>query len=115
MPKSKAKMMADLRARRKWEEERPMRERSELFVDFCKTFPGAFTVDVAPATDADPDLKEPIRVRLKFDETIKPDLVRYAHRSGMSVDLLFDRLTEEVVERMRKRGLIPDRPRDLIE
>ena len=34
---------------------------------------------------------------------------------GMDIELLFDKLTEEVVERMRRRKMIPDTVRHLVE
>ena len=115
MPKSKAKMMADLRDRRRVERKAMLKERSEMFVDVCRTFPDCFTVNVAPATDADPDLTDPVRVRLVFPDRIKPELADYAHRRDMSVDDLFDKLTEEVIERMRRRKMVPDVDRHIVE
>ena len=67
------------------------------------------------AVGADPDLKDPIRVRLKFDESLRPALVKFAHMKDMDIELLFDKLTEEVVERMRRRKMIPDTVRHLVE
>ena len=99
----------------KGETRRHARRRRELFVLFCHAFPGAFTVNVQPALEADPDLKDPIRVRLKFDEKLRPVLVKFAHMKGLDIEELFDMLTEEVVERMRRRKMIPDVVRHLVE
>ena len=82
---------------------------------FTHAFPGAFTINVQPAVGADPELKDPILVRLKFDESLRPALVKFAHMKDMDIELLFDKLTEEVVERMRRRKMIPDTVRHLVE
>ena len=97
--------------------ERPDRSHPGPFGAFLFThaFPGAFTINVQPAVGADPDLKDPILVRLKFDESLRPALVKFAHMKGMDIELLFDKLTEEVVERMRRRKMIPDTVRHLVE
>ena len=42
-------------------------------------------------------------------------LVKFAHMKGLDIEELFDMLTEEVVERMRRRKMIPDVVRHLVE
>ena len=115
MTTSNARKQARYRDRKKVRDEAMSKERSDLFVLFSHAFPGAFTINVQTAVGADPDLKDPIRVRLKFDESLRPALVKFAHTKGMDIELLFDKLTEEVVERMRRRKMIPDTVQHLVE
>ena len=103
------------RDREREKHEAMLKERSDLFVLFCHAFPGAFTVNVQPVIEDDLDLKDPIRVRLNFDAALRPVLVKFAHMKGLDIEELFDKLTEEVVERMRRRKMIPDTPRHLVE
>ena len=115
MTTKNARKQKAYRDRKKVKQDAMLEERRELFVLFCHAFPGAFTVNVQPALEADPDLKDPIRVRLKFDEKLRPVLVKFAHIKGLDIEELFDMLTEEVVERMRRRKMIPDVVRHLVE
>lgn len=90
--------------------------RKALFVDLWKAFPvGTFRVSVDPVLDADPDLKDPIRVKLYSSEDIKPQLAAFALARGMDPEYLIDQVTEEIVSRMRTRGMVSDVDRDLVE
>ena len=93
-----------------------LKERSDLFVELWKVFPvGTFRVSVDPVLDADPELNNPIRVRLYFADDIKPQLAAFALARGMDPEYLIDQVTEEIVARMRKRGMVSDTDRHLVE
>ena len=93
-----------------------LKERSDLFVDLWKAFPvGTFRFSFTPVMDADPDLKDPIRVKLYSSEDIKPQLAAFALARGMDPEYLIDQVTEEMVDRMRKRGMVSDVDRHLVE
>ena len=116
MPLSNAQRQRAFKTRKRERREEELEQRKELFLDLWKAFPvGAFGVSVDPVLDADPDLKEPIRVRLHFSEDIKPQVAAFALARGMDPELLIDRLTEEIVDRMRKRGMVSDVDRYLVE
>lgn len=101
---------------RKRKRERKLEERKNLLLDLWKVFPpGTFRFRVDPVLDADPDLTDPIRVTLSYPEDILPKLADFALARGMDPELLIDRLTEEIVDRMRKRGMVSDVDRGVVE
>ena len=104
------------RDRQREKKETMLNERSALFVDFWQSFPpGTFSVGFEPVIDADPDLKDPMRIRLRFPEELKPMIVAFAHDRGMDIETLIDRLLEEVEHRAKGKGLIPDKARHIVE
>ena len=116
MPLSNAQRQRAFKTRKRDRRLEELEQRKELFLDLWKAFPpGTFRVSVDPVLDADPDLTDPIRVSLSFPEEIKPQLADFALARGMDQELLIDRLTEEIVARMRKRGMVSDVDRHVVE
>lgn len=114
MPMTNAEKQRAWYYREKKKKDNYMEERRQLFVDFAAAFPGAIRVGVEPVLD-EPDLKDPIRVSLVFPTDLKHRIAGFALDRGMEPDRLVDLLTEEAVERMRSRKLVPDVDRTLIE
>ena len=87
MPKTGAQRMYKLRARRKT-------EMAQLLSDFVTTFSSRMRFRLDPVENPDPDLTDPVRLRLVFAEELRPELVAFAHARNMDVETMFDRIAQ---------------------
>ena len=106
-----AERMRKSRARRRKAE----KERATMFAEFAAAFPGQIRMSVFPAEDPHGDLTNPVAVRIYFPDGQKPAIAAFAHDRNLSVDDLFDQLAIETELRLKKRGMIPDVQRHLVE
>ena len=86
-----------------------------MFAEFAAAFPGQLRFSVFPADDPHGDLENPVAIRIYFPDGAKPDIAKFAHARDMSVDDLFDQLATEMELRLKKRGMLPDVQRHLVE
>ena len=111
MPMTGAQKSQTWRKRRRTE----TKARRKMFAEFAAAFPGEITIGVYPADDPHGDLKDPITIRVKFPDGRKLAIAAFAHERDLSVDDLFDQLAIEAELRLKKRGVIPDHQRELVE
>ena len=88
--------------------ERKLKADSELLVSFISAFPGQMTVNVAEIEHE--EYSNPVRIRVKFQEALRPAIVAFAHGRGMDVETLFDDLARIIAARA-----MPDRRLFLVE
>ena len=111
MPKTGAERARTFKQRRRKAE----KERAKMFAEFAAAFPGQLRFSVFPADDPHGDLENPVAIRIYFPDGAKPDIAKFAHARDMSVDDLFDQLATEMELRLKKRGMLPDVQRHLVE
>ena len=89
-------------AYRKRKREAKVKADSEFLFQFVKAFPGQTKFNIADIEHE--DYSEPVRIKIIFQEALRPALVDYAHGLGLDVETMFDRLAEIIAART-----MPDR------